>query len=128
MKRTAKRPDRPLTAADAWSMGLELPGAEKGTAYGSPALMVNRQMFAVIPTHKSAEPGSLAVRIAFDQREQLLAEAPDTYYITDHYVDYPAVLIRLARVHPDALRDLLRMARDFVDAKRGRRTRARSRR
>ena len=32
---------------------------------------------------------------------------PDVYYITDHYLNYPWVLVRLSRVHPDALRDLL---------------------
>jgi hypothetical protein len=35
-------------------------------------------------------------------------------------VNYPVVLVRLSRVHPDALRDLLITARRFVSA-RGRR-------
>lgn len=37
--------------------------------------------------------------------------------ITDHYTDYNAVLVRLARVTPDVLRDLLGMAYKFVTAK-----------
>jgi hypothetical protein len=40
----------------------------------------------------------------------MMAENPDTYYITDHYLNYPYVLVRLSKVHPDALRDLLRGA------------------
>ena len=103
------------------TMGLALPGAAEGTCYGSPALLVGGKMFACIAIHRSAEPGTLAVRIDFDQRDELLAAEPDTYYLTDHYVDYPVVLVRLARVHPDALRDLLQIGWRFMSAKSARR-------
>jgi hypothetical protein len=59
--------------------------------------------------------------IPFDQRDALIAEAPDTYYITDHYVNYPVVLVRLSRVNPDILRDLLNAAWRFVSANQPRR-------
>jgi hypothetical protein len=39
------------------------------------------------PTHRSAEPGSLVVRVGFDDRAELLAAAPDVYYVTDHYLN-----------------------------------------
>jgi hypothetical protein len=106
-------------------MGLALPDVEDGTTYGSPALKVRGKMFTCLAIHRSAEPGSLAVRIDFDQRQELLAADPATYYITDHYVNYPAMLVRLGRVHPDALRDLLLMAWRFTSSKP---TRARARR
>jgi hypothetical protein len=67
--------------------------------------------------NKSAEPGSLAVRIGIDQRAELVETAPDVYYFTDHYANYPMVLVRLSRIHPDALRDLLGAAWRFVTAK-----------
>ena len=35
---------------------------------------------------------------------------------SDHYVNYSAVLVRLSRVNPDVLRDLLGMAYKFVTA------------
>lgn len=38
----------------------------------------------------------------------------DVYYLKDHYVDYACVLVRMNRMHPDALRDLMRMAWQFV--------------
>jgi hypothetical protein len=97
-------------------IGLALPGVEEGTTYGSPALKIRGTMFACIAVHSSAEPDSLAIRIDFDQRDELIAADPSTYYITDHYVDYPSVLIRLSRVNRDALRDLLIMAHRFVSA------------
>jgi len=110
------------------AIGLALPGVEEGTAWGTPALKVHGKMFACIPSHKSAEPNSLAVRIDFEQRDELLAADPLTYYVKEHYVDYPCVLVRLARVHPDALRDLLRSAWRFVSEKGTRLRRPRARR
>ena len=52
--------------------------------------------------------------IPFEQRDELIAAQPDVYYVTDHYVNYPCVLVRLSRVHRDSLRDLLGMAARFV--------------
>ena len=45
------------------------------------------------------------VRVDFAQRDELLAAEPDVYYLKEHYVDYACVLVRLKRIHPDALRD-----------------------
>lgn len=95
-------------------IGLTLPGVEESTAYGSPALKVRGQLMACLPSHRSAEPGSLVVRMGFEDRAELLAAAPDVYYVTDHYLGYTSVLVRLSRVTPDVLRDLLGMAHKFV--------------
>src|SRR5256884_5459773 len=80
------------------------------TLFRSSALKVRGQWLAVIPTHKSAESNSLAVRVDFEQRTELLESAPDIYYLKDHYQNYPVVLVRLARISRDALEGLLRMA------------------
>jgi hypothetical protein len=97
-------------------IGLALPGVEEGTAYGFPALKVHGKLLACVPANRSAEPGSIVVRVDFDDRAELLAAAPDVYYVTDHYVDYNGVLVRLSRVNPGVLRDLLAMAHKFVTA------------
>jgi hypothetical protein len=47
----------------------------------------------------------------------LIAADPGVYYVTDHYANYPTVLVRLSRIHRDSLRDLLGMAWHFVAAK-----------
>ena len=101
-------------------IGLELPGVEQSTMYGAPALKVHGALLACVPSHRSAEAGSLVVRVDFADRAALLAEAPELYYITDHYLNYPAVLVRLARVTPEVLRDLLGMAYKFVTRKNSR--------
>jgi len=95
-------------------LGLQLPDVEEGMGYGKPALKVCGKMFACLPSHKSVEPDSLVVRTDFEQRAELLSGDPHVYYITDHYKDYPAVLVRMSRVTPDMLRDLLTMAHRFV--------------
>jgi len=56
------------------------------------------------------------VRVGFDDRAELLAADPGVYYVTDHYLNYTSVLVRLSRVTPDVLRDLLGMAHRFVTA------------
>jgi len=104
----------PITFQDVRALGLKLPGAEAGTAYGSPALMVNGQVFACMAVNKSVEPDTLGVRVPFDQRDDLLTDASDIYYLTDHYVSYPIVLVRLSRIPRDALGALLEMAHRFV--------------
>src|SRR6266851_1246123 len=98
-------------------IGLALPGVEESTAYGSPALKVHGKLLACIAVHRSAEPGSLVIRVDFDDRAELLAADPDVYYVTDHYVGYKAVLVRLSRVNRGVLRDLLGMAYKFVTRK-----------
>jgi hypothetical protein len=98
-------------------IALAMPDVEESTAYGSRALKVRGTLLACIPTNKSAEPDSLVVRIDFDRRAELLAESPDIYYLPDHYVNYPSVLVRMSRIQPDALRDLLDMAWHSVTTK-----------
>jgi len=98
-------------------LALALPGVKESTAYGRPALKVNGKLLACLPANPSAEPGSLVVRVNLEDRAELLAAAPDVYYVTDHYQDSDAVLVRLPRANPDILRDLLRMAHKFVTAK-----------
>ena len=88
-------------------LGLALPDVEQATMYGAPALKVRGHMFACMASHKSAEPNTLVVVVGFDQRDELIAADPNTFYLKDHYVNYPSVLVRLSRIPRDALRDLL---------------------
>ena len=110
------------------NIGLTLPDVEESTAYGFPALKVRGKLLACVPASRSAEPASLVVRVDFDERAELLAADSDVYYVTDHYVGYTAVLVRLSRVNPDVLRDLLGMAYKFVTRKAAPRSPRRKRR
>ena len=102
------------------SIAMGLPDVEDSTIHGTPSLKVRGRLLTCPALHKSAEPDSLAVRIDVDQRAALLAADSDTYYVTDHYLNQPVVLVRLSRIHPDSLQDLLGMAWRFVSAETGR--------
>ncbi len=103
-------------------LGMALEGVEESTMYGSPAIKLHGRLLACLAVHKSAEPGSLVVRTDFDERTNLIAEEPETYYLTDHYVNHPIVLVRLSRIRSDQLRDLLGSAWRFVIAHHHRKT------
>ncbi len=99
------------------SIGLTLPDVEVTTAWGQPALKVRGKMFACIASHKSAEPNTLVVMMDFVDRDALIEDDPATYYLKDHYVNYPCVLVRMSRIRRDALRDLVIGAHRFISAK-----------
>lgn len=99
------------------AFALTLPGVEASTIHGLPALKAKGKLMACVPSHKSAEPDSLMVAVAFERRAELLAEAPEIYYAPEHYVNHASVLVRLAKIRRDALEGLLRGAWSFVTAK-----------
>lgn len=99
------------------AIGRTLPDVEVTTTYGKPALKVGGRMFVCEPSHKSAEPHSLVVMMELAERDLLLEEAPDVYYVKEHYVDYPCILVRLSKVTDAALRDLVIGAHRFIGAK-----------
>jgi len=93
-------------------LGLALPGIEAATCYdGSPRLLLGGCFVAGMATHASAEPGTLVVRADPAERDLLLADAPETYYLTDYYRKYPLVLVRLATIDTTALREVLAISR-----------------
>jgi len=96
-------------------VGLALPDVALATRYdGSPVLKAHGNFMAGLASHASAEHGTLVVRMGFEERGWLLEDAPDTYYVTEYYRKYPVVLVRLAYIDRDALRDLLMMSRRIV--------------
>ncbi|HJS88673.1 MAG TPA: MmcQ/YjbR family DNA-binding protein [Steroidobacteraceae bacterium] len=103
-----------LTFDTVRELGLALPGVVAGTAYGAPALKLNGKLLTCVPTNKSAETDSIAVRIDLEHRAELLRQDPDVYYITDHYAPHPMVLVRLSRIARGDLQALLRDAHRFV--------------
>ena len=98
------------------AVGATLADVEAATSWGAPALKVRGKMFVCMAVNKAAEPNTLVVRMDFAQRDALLDEDPETYYLKDHYVGHPCVLVRLSRVNRDALRDLVQTAHRFVSA------------
>jgi len=104
------------------TVGLALPDVEAATRYdGSPVLKLGGCFMAGLATHRSAEPDTLVVRAAFEDRELLVEDAPETYYLTEYYRRWPLILVRLSSVTPEALRDLLAVSWRLTGAKMRRR-------
>jgi hypothetical protein len=80
-----------------------LPGAEQSTSYRTPAFKVNGKLFA--RQHQDGE--SLVIPVDFEARDDMMTTSPDKFYITDHYLNYPYVLVRMAKVNAGELCDLL---------------------
>jgi len=79
---------------------------EEGTAWGIAAFRTSGKLFVCF----REDLDSLVVRASFEERDAMIAEAPETYYTTDHHRNYPWVLARLSKLHPDAVHDLLNMS------------------
>ncbi len=87
-------------------IGLTFPNVEESTSYGTPALKVKGKLFVRL----REDPDSVVVKMPFDLRDEMMAADPETYYITDHYRNYEYMLVRLSKVLPEALPDLLQVA------------------
>ena len=97
---------RGVTFETVREMALAFPGVEDGVSYGTPALKVRGKFLA-----RLREDGtSLAIRVEFPVRKALMQEEPAVFYITDHYLNYPALLVLLTQVHPEKLRRLVEHA------------------
>jgi hypothetical protein len=90
-----------------------LPGVVDGTSYGTPALKVGGKLIARL--HQSMD--CLVLRSDLLDREILMQSAPDAFFITDHYRDYPWILVRLGVVEKSALPDLIERAWRSVASK-----------
>ena len=115
------------------AMALALPHVEAGMIHGAPSFKVGGKLLCCPALHSSAEPGTLAIRIDPAERARLIESSPSIYYVTNHYLNYPTVLVRLARIDRESLENLLGTAWKFVTAretpqgqapKRGRKKRA----
>ncbi len=102
-KKPRARARAAVTFATVSEMGRSLPGVEEGRSYGTAALKVRGKLIARL----REDIDTLVVRTDFIEREHLLRAMPAVFYLTDHYRDYPWVLVRLSAVSREQLQELL---------------------
>ena len=73
------------------ALASALPAVEEATSYGTPALKVRGKLMARLKEDNE----TLVVRVAWEERERLLAVAPEAFFLTEHYRNHPWVLLRL---------------------------------
>lgn len=92
-----------LSFDDIVRLAHSLPGVEVSTSYGTPALKVKGKLMARMWEDNT----TLVLKVPFVVRDHLLANSPATYFLTDHYIGYPCVLVRLNAVRSAELKELL---------------------
>lgn len=85
-----------VTPARVSKLARSLPEVEEGTSYGTAAWRVGGKLFA----RANQDGVSLVVRCPMDLREILIEGAPETYFVTDHYLNHDWVQIRLSEADP----------------------------
>jgi hypothetical protein len=88
-------------------LALKLPGVEESTSYGTPALKVKGRFMCRLRTEAE---GALALCCDFVDRQMLLQADPNVFFVTDHYLNYPMILVRLNKVRRSVLPELLERA------------------
>ncbi len=108
MPRRSPRSRKPLSFTDVRRIALALPGVEEAPWYGTPGFKVKGKGFTRLK-EKLDDVIVLGVGTLLE-RDFLLERDPAAFFITDHYRDYPALLIRLAAIDEATLTELLTTA------------------
>jgi hypothetical protein len=94
-----------VTFDDVRKIALAWPEVEDGTSYGTPALKVRKKLLARL---KEDDDSMVMPGVPQDERDMLVESQPKVFYVTDHYRDYPMVLIRLSKIKRATIEPLLR--------------------
>ena len=104
----------PLSFDDVRMLAQGLPAVTERLCYGTPTLFVRKVVLA-----RLREDGqTLAVKCDPDEREFLLDTRPSIFFLTDHYLRSPMVLVNLHLISRTELGWLLERAWKFVAPKR----------
>jgi hypothetical protein len=97
-----------VTFAQFEKMALAYPGVEARPSYGTPGLYVGKKFMARL---RDDDPDVMVLKPVYDDEQRFLMEAqPDVFFLTPHYVGYPAILVRLSKVDPRQLKELVEQA------------------
>jgi hypothetical protein len=103
----------------AWSeveaMALELPGVEASVSYGEPSLKVGRSL---LTRWRKNDDSIVLLDVDPFERERLLAETPEVFFLEPHYEPHAIVLARLARIEAETVRMYLERRWKNVASKR----------
>ncbi|MEA2451064.1 MAG: hypothetical protein QOG63_2996 [Thermoleophilaceae bacterium] len=91
------------TVDDVRRLALGLPESNEKPCYGTPGFYVRNNLFARI----RSDDETVVVKVDIGERELLMGAEPETFFITDHYREYPSVLVRLEAIEEDELLEVL---------------------
>ena len=94
------------TWAEVADFALSLPETELSTSYGKPAVKLRGKAFL----YPGREAGSFAIASPLDEKEMLMTTDPATFWETQHYSGWPAVLVRFGRPERERIELVIRRA------------------
>jgi hypothetical protein len=93
-----------MTFDDIRQIALSFPGVEEHTVFNSPTFKVGKRFLA---STAKIDPDTLCLKVPSRlEREYLLAEKPDVYYMQEHYANFECLLVRIPVADPAELRSL----------------------
>jgi hypothetical protein len=101
-----KRREKAVTFEAVRRLALAIPKVQEASSYGTPGFKVAGKLFARF--HQDGE--AVVVRIDPHERAMRMRADPHAFFITDHYLNYPWMLVRLGAVRLEDLRELLQDA------------------
>src|SRR2546423_511611 len=104
------------TWEDVRRIALELPDTQETTSHGHAAFKVTGRPFVNV----SREHGAIATRAPEEEVDLLIRARPDVYFVTPHYAEWNAVLVRLDAVDEEELAGRIEDAYLFMRAKKPR--------
>ncbi|MGD0189844.1 MAG: MmcQ/YjbR family DNA-binding protein [Rhizomicrobium sp.] len=106
MSAKAKKPATKsgVSAAELKRIALSFPGIVEGSSYGQPSFLVAKKFF----TRLRKEDNSIVLILdSMDERDMLLESEPSLFHITEHYRNYPSVLVRMEKLSAERLKAML---------------------
>jgi hypothetical protein len=104
---------RGVTVPAARRLLLDLPHVVEGRSYGMPSFLLNGRFLARFRDDDTVLVLQLAT---IGERDVLMELEPRAFFFTEHYRNYPAVLVRLAEVALPLLTDVVTEAWRHVSA------------
>ncbi|HTP77528.1 MAG TPA: MmcQ/YjbR family DNA-binding protein [Rhizomicrobium sp.] len=93
-----------ISKAQFKKIALSFPEAHEKASYGSPAIFVAKKFFTRL---REQDDSIVWIVGSIDERDHMLEMDPATYFITEHYKDYPSVLVRTSRIDQAMLKKML---------------------
>jgi hypothetical protein len=85
-------------------IALSFAGANEASSYGKPSFLIVKKFF----TRWRDEENSIVLIVdSIDERDMLLEADPGTFFITEHYRNYPSVLAYASQIDAKTLHGML---------------------
>jgi hypothetical protein len=94
----------PISRSEGRKIALAIPGTTEVLWFRKPAVFLHGQFLTKV--HDKEDAMTLRVS-SMEMRDMMLEAEPKLFYITDHYRNFPFILVRLTALTPRILKKIL---------------------